>query len=185
MVTKKAILKLLKKESIPAVLIGGLAMRIYNSPRVTHDMDLAIKTIDVDKVIIFMYKHGFYLVMSAGDETVRLCQTGGEASEWVTSERPGSMSFFSFPDPVSSQEMPVSSVDINSEVDFLYDISIPFSRLYKSAQAIELDAVTISVASAEDLLYLKERRSEKSPSDYADIEFLRNLLVKNRPHQKP
>lgn len=181
MVTKRTILKTLEQESIPAVLIGGLAMRIYNSPRVTHDMDLAIKTVDVDEVIIFMYKHGFYLVRSAGDETVRLCQTGEEASEWVTSERPGSMSFFSFHGPVSSQEMPISSVDINTEVDFLYDISIPFSRLYKNAQVIELDTVTISVASAEDLLYLKERRSEKSASDYADIDFLRNLLLKNRP----
>ena len=51
MTKKKSILKRLASESVPMVLIGGLAMRIYNSPRITHDMDLVIRSLDIDKVI--------------------------------------------------------------------------------------------------------------------------------------
>ena len=39
--TQKEILKLLADRNIPFVVIGGVAMRIHNSPRVTHDIDLA------------------------------------------------------------------------------------------------------------------------------------------------
>lgn len=39
--THKEILQLLKDNNIPFVVIGGTALRVYNSPRVTHDIDIA------------------------------------------------------------------------------------------------------------------------------------------------
>ena len=47
---QKEILELLADNRILHVLIGGYAMRIYNSPRITHDIDLAIRTLDVDAI---------------------------------------------------------------------------------------------------------------------------------------
>ena len=174
--TKKAALKEFVRNSIPAVLIGGLAMRIYNSPRVTHAMDLAIRTLDIDKIVTFMYESGFYLATYADDESVTVCLHSVEASEWVESSRTGSMSFFCFDRKCDTIKVPISSIDITSEIDFMFDVSIPFAKLYKNSRIIELDTVRIHVAAAEDLLYLKGKRPDKSASDYADIEFLKDLL---------
>ena len=96
MTTKKAALKLLSQNSIPAVLIGGLAMRIYNSPRVTHDMDLVVRSLDIDKIITLMYDRGYYLATYADDDNVTICLHSVEASEWIETSKSGSMSFFCF-----------------------------------------------------------------------------------------
>lgn len=177
MTKKKSILKRLASESVPMVLIGGLAMRIYNSPRITHDMDLVIRSLDIDKVITVMYKMGFHLAVSADEDNVEVCLDSEEASRWVENSKPGSMSFFRLDGEITSKKVSISSIDINSEIDFLYDVSIPFSRLKENALIFDLNTVTISVAAAEDLLYLKERRPDKSASDYADIEYLKNLQL--------
>lgn len=83
MVTKKEILRLLVERRIPAVLIGGLALRIYNSPRVTHDMDLAIRSLDTGRVIELMYERGFRLVSAVGERDAELPPSALEASAWV------------------------------------------------------------------------------------------------------
>ena len=123
MLTKKAVLNQLILNSIPSVLIGGLAMRIYNSPRVTPDMDLVIRTLDIEKIITLMYDHGYYLATSADDENVNVCLSSDFASEWVENSKTGSMSFFCLDERSSMIQVPISSIDITSEVDFLYDVS--------------------------------------------------------------
>ena len=52
MMDKKRLLRLLYENKITAVLIGGIALRLYNSPRVTHDIDLAVRTLDIKKSLI-------------------------------------------------------------------------------------------------------------------------------------
>ena len=41
--THKQLLELFIEHGIDFVVVGGVALRLYNSPRVTHDIDLAVK----------------------------------------------------------------------------------------------------------------------------------------------
>jgi hypothetical protein len=176
MISKKAILKLLSEHDIPAVLIGGLAMRIYNSPRVTHDMDMAVRTLDIDGIIKLMFENGYYLATEADEKKVYFCTAEDEASQWIEDHNPGSMSFFYFEDSLTTPSVPISEVDITTEIDCVYEISIPFTQLYNNGTRIALEEIEIVIAAPEDLLYLKEQRTEKTTSDYADIEYLRTML---------
>ena len=60
--THKELLKLFVTHEIDFVVVGGVALRLYNSPRVTHDIDLAVKSLDLDKIIALMYENSYYLI---------------------------------------------------------------------------------------------------------------------------
>ena len=49
-------------------------------------------------------------------------------------------------------------------------------RLKQNSKKIQYANFELNVASVEDLLVLKKNRKDKSASDYADIEFLSNIL---------
>ena len=67
---KQEILITLNEQNIPFVIIGGMAMRFYNSPRVTQDLDLAVRAIDIDKLVRVMYSTGDILILKVNDEDV-------------------------------------------------------------------------------------------------------------------
>ena len=66
-------------------------------------------------------------------------------------------------DKISLQE-----IVIPSQVDLLFELGIPILRL---AQAQTIELFTFKVASAEDLLTLKELRPDKTDADRDDIRF--------------
>ncbi len=175
MVTKKEILRLLVERRIPAVLIGGLALRIYNSPRVTHDMDLAIRSLDTGRVIELMYERGFRLLSAVGERDAELQPSALEASAWVEGSGVSSMTFVQC--GALTTRVPLRQIDIGTQVDFLFDLAVPVMRLRERARSFEVDDFRILVASPEDLLALKRAREDKSAADLADIAFLEELLA--------
>lgn len=176
MADKKQLLRLLYDNDITAILIGGIAMRLYNSPRVTHDLDLAIRTLDIDIVTDLMYEHGYYLVTAVENDSAIVQLSGPEAKEWIRESKSGSASFIGYEQKPGIQGIPLKNIDITTQVDYLFELSIPVMRLKESAREIPMDDFFILVASIEDLLVLKESRKDKSSADYADIQFLKNSL---------
>ena len=80
--TQKELLKLLSKNKILFVVVGGVAMRLYNSPRVTHDIDLA-RTLDVDDILALLYPCGYFVVTDLNDDGAKLALTTEDAGAWV------------------------------------------------------------------------------------------------------
>ncbi len=175
--TKKDVLRLLKSNSIPAVMVGGLALRMYNSPRVTHDMDLAVNPLDIDALVPLLYGAGFALVVGVSDSSIWFQPTAARALSWVEDSRPGSLTFVEARLPAGASSLPPDAIDITTQVDFLFDLVVPFPRLREHALEFRVDDVTILVASVKDLLALKESRADKSAADLADIEFLKKRLA--------
>ena len=172
----KTLLHILNNHNVEAVLIGGLALRIYNSPRVTHDMALVVRGLDVDRVVELMHGNRYHFVTGLDERHAYVCLSGDEAGAWIEGARPSSLTFVGFDKPPSDRLVPLGDVDVTTQVDFLFDLSIPYARLRERAQTVRLDEVSFLVASPEDLLQLKLERKDKSPADRADIEFLRELL---------
>ena len=180
--TRKEILKLLSEQDIPFVVIGGVAMRIHNSPRVTHDIDLAVRTLDVDRIIDVLYPRSYFLVTEIQANSVHIKRDLGEAKTWIEKSKAGSASFLQTRNPPNDDAVPFDEIIVTSQIDFLFELGIPMSRLAKSALSIELGDFSFKTASAQDLLLLKQQRKEKDEADYDDIRFLEKLL-KNTPPQ--
>ena len=70
------------------------------------------------------------------------------------------------------------NIDIASQVDVLFELGIPIMRLKENSRIIELQDLSFRFASIDDLITLKEQRSDKSWTDEQDIRYLKNLMKK-------
>lgn len=172
--THRELLTHLVHEGIEFVVIGGTALRLYNSPRVTHDIDLAIGALDVERVVALMYRVGYRMVTSVGDDSLSTCPTVAEADEWIERQKPGAISFIECSNDESA-EVPFERVDVSSQVDFLFELSIPTMQLRRRARQIEVSDLSFLVASVDDLIRLKEARPDRDAADEDDLRFLRGL----------
>ncbi|HON56095.1 MAG TPA: hypothetical protein PLM75_04620 [bacterium] len=59
---EKKVFEILYKNDIKFVLIGGNALFNYGSTRVTYDTDIAVKTIDLEKIPKLLYSIGFKIM---------------------------------------------------------------------------------------------------------------------------
>lgn len=172
--THKELLTRLVAEGIEFVVIGGTALRLYNSPRVTHDIDLAIRALDVDRVVHLMYRLGYRLITAVGDDFLSTCPTAAEADDWIERQKPGSISFVECSKDESA-EVPFERIDVSSQVDFLFELGIPSMQLRRRARQIEVSDLSFLVASIDDLIRLKEARPDRDAADEDDLRFLRGL----------
>ena len=181
------LVEFLQDHEITGVIIGGVALRLYDSTRVTQDLDLAVRTLDTDAVIDTMYDLGYLLVTAVDEAHASLASTRGGAQRWIARANPGSLSFVAAPadrpsddqgDAGAAQQLRVrhDQLDITSQVDFVYELPVPFPRLLSRARPVRLGETTVMVASPEDLIALKELRADRSAADDADIAYLRSLL---------
>ncbi|MFP4432135.1 MAG: nucleotidyl transferase AbiEii/AbiGii toxin family protein [Spirochaetaceae bacterium] len=172
--THKELLTRLVEEGIEFVVIGGTALRLYNSPRVTHDIDLAIRELDVDRVVALMYRLWYRLVTAVYDDSLSTCPTNREADEWIERQKPGSISFIICSKDESAQ-VPFERIDVSSQVDFLFELGIPAVQLGRNARPVEIPGLSFLVASIDDLIRLKEARPDRDAADEDDLRFLRGL----------
>jgi hypothetical protein len=141
----------LMERGIVAIVVGGVAMRTYDSPRVTQDLDLAIRTLDVDDIIDLMYDLGYLLVTGVDVEAAHLAADRHAAQRWLAVENPGCLSFVAAPTEVAGGQDDAGGQTARGEGS--------------SAEG-----------RPPDLIALKEARSDRSADDEADIAFLRRLL---------
>lgn len=173
--THKELLKLIIEHDIDFVVVGGVALRLYNSPRVTHDIDIAARTLDLDKIIALMYENSYYLITRVKADTITIALTAAKAQQWVEQTRSGSISFVSLQSEPQQPEVHMQAIDLSSQVDILFELGIPIMRLKENARLIQLQDISFRVASIDDLITLKEQRSDKSWTDEQDIRYLKSL----------
>jgi len=173
--THKELLKLIIEHDIDFVVVGGVALRLYNSPRVTHDIDIAARTLDLDKIIALMYESSHYLITRVKADTITIALTAAKAQQWVEQTKSGSISFVSLQSEPQQPDVHMQAIDLSSQVDILFELGIPIMRLKENARLIQLQDISFRVASIDDLITLKEQRSDKSWTDEQDIRYLKSL----------
>jgi Uncharacterised nucleotidyltransferase len=144
--THKELLELFITHGIEFIVLGGVALRLYNSPRLTHDIDLAVRTLDVDAVTELMYRNGYYLIMEVRDDSVPIAANHTDAQAWLTLQKAGSASLIQLAAASRSLEIPMQQIDLS-----------------------------FRGASRDDLITLKKLRSDKSSVDADDIRYLESL----------
>ena len=161
--TEEKLLTLLKKNNIPFVLIGGTALTLYGSTRVTIDTDIAVKTLDVDRIISLFYDLKFKMVI--GVDKNHLPEFASNKKEAKDFSHHSDWGFLKF----MTKEL---------EIDVLYDIPVPFMHLVNNAVSREYLGIDIDVACLDHLKLMKENSiknrddDEKRKLDEMDLKFI-------------
>jgi hypothetical protein len=157
----------LDKQGFEPVLVGGMALVLMGSQRVTRDFDLLVSTqgAPTEELVRLMYRHRLELVtkFTPAGEVQRTVDNVRVAAAKLKPERPQSL-FFCNP-------------RTGLRVDLLLDFPLPAHQVAQRAEKVKLGSTGIRVASPEDLMQLKEIAfaDRRSASDAQDLEFLRRM----------
>jgi hypothetical protein len=159
-----AIVKALRALGFEPVLVGGMALVILGSRRVTRDFDFVVAQPGerLEEMIDVFYVRGLELVSRLSDDgdVISTIRNRRVASIRLRLDAPSSAYFFN----------PRTGL----RVDLLFDFPIPAAILAARAIRTKVRSRLFYVASEEDLLRLKEiaKARRSSPGDVQDIAFL-------------
>lgn len=163
---EKVFEKLLKNK-IEFVLIGGTALIGYGSTRVTFDTDIAVKTIDLDKIIELLYDINLKLVIGVDEKQYPvIAKNLTDALNFIKTSKWGFLKFLSN----------------DLELDIIYEISVPFMELYTKSTEIKIEHIKINLASLDHLKIMKKKSiktrndKEKTKIDRIDLDFINKKL---------
>lgn len=154
--------------NLDPVLVGGMALVVMGSRRVTRDFDFVIAEpgTQLQSLVDVFYDRGFQLVSrlsTAGDVTATI-DNSRVATTRLRLDAPASAYFF--------------NAASGLRIDLLFDFPIPAATLSAQATRLTVRSRVLQVASEADLLRLKRiaRASRSSPGDDHDIAFLEARL---------
>jgi hypothetical protein len=159
-----AIVKALRTLGFEPVLVGGMALVILGSRRVTRDFDFVIARPGdrLEKLIDVFYDRGLELASRLSDE--------GDVTATISNRRVASIRL--------RLDAPASAYFFNPRtglrIDLLFDFPIPAATLAARATRTKVRSRLFHIASEQDLLRLKRiaKARRSSPGDAQDIAFL-------------
>lgn len=158
----------LRNIGVEPVLVGGMALVLLGSRRVTRDFDFVIAHPGdrLNALVDLLYERGFELaskVNDAGDITATI-DNARVAAVRLKLDGPASAYFWH-----STKRL---------RIDLLFDFPVAAAELAANAVATKIRGRVLNVASAADLLRLKQIAAKKrsAAGDAQDIEFLKAHL---------
>jgi hypothetical protein len=146
------------------VLVGGMALVVLGSRRVTRDFDFVVARpgAGLDPLLDVLYGRGFELasrIDAAGDVRATIDNRRVAAAR-LRLDGPSSAHFLN----------PRTGL----RIDFLFDFPVPAAALARRATALKVRSAILRIASEADLLRLKKiaRTHRSLPGDAEDIAFL-------------
>lgn len=152
------------------VMIGGLALIILGSERVTRDVDFVIKKPHhrISDFVNAFYRNNFFLASEINNRGQITATFGNktEATNFLKTNKPTSAFFL--------------NKKTGLKIDVLFDFPIPAAKLLKEATKFKIGSQTFWLASKTHLLQLKQLAvtSRGDSRDIQDLEFLKSLLKK-------
>lgn len=150
------------------VLVGGMALVVLGSRRITKDYDFVLTTPGdrLQTLIDVFYDRKFELASrlnDAGDVTATI-DNRKVASVRIRLDEPSSVYFFHRRSRI--------------RIDLLFDFPVPAATLAANATRIKIRSHVFHIASESDLLHLKQiaRANRSAPGDAQDIAFLEARL---------
>ena len=146
------------------ILVGGMALVILGSRRVTRDFDFVIDhpRERLETVVDVLYGHGLELVSRLDDvgEVTATIAISRVAVSRIRLDRPASVYFF--------------NPETRLRIDLLFDFPVPAATLAEHSTRTKVRSHVLRVASEADLLHLKRiaRAKRAAPGDAEDIAFL-------------
>ncbi len=146
------------------VLVGGMALVVLGSRRITRDFDFVMASPGdrLDRLVAAFYRRGLELasrVNGVGDVTTTISNRRIAAIR-LRIDKPDSAYFF--------------NPNTGLRIDALFDFPVPAAELAANATRRTIASATFLIASEADLLRLKQiaRASRSAPGDAEDVAFL-------------
>lgn len=154
------------------VLVGGMALVVLGSRRVTRDFDFVVAQPGdrLAPAIDLLYDHGLELVSRLNDV--------GEVTSTIASRKVAAIRL--------RLDAPVTAYFFNPKtglrVDLLFDFPLPAARLAERATRTKIRSYVFDIASEPDLLRLKRiaKAARSAPGDAEDIAFLQSRRKHSR-----
>jgi hypothetical protein len=162
----------LRALGLEPVLVGGMALVVLGSRRVTRDFDFVIAHPGdrLDRTIGLFYDRELELVSRLNEE--------GEVISTISERKVAAIRL--------RLDAPSSAYFFNAKtglrVDLLFDFPIPARKLAEHATRIKIRTQVFDVASEQDLLRLKRiaKAARSAPGDAEDIAFLESRRKSSR-----
>ena len=154
----------LRALGLDPVLVGGMALVVLGSRRVTRDFDFVIAHPGdrLARTISLFYDRGLDLVSRLNEmgEVIATISNRRVAAIRLRVDAPASAHFF--------------NAETGLRVDLLFDFPIPAATLAARATRTRIRAHVFDIASEQDLLRLKRiaKAKRSAPGDTEDIAFL-------------
>jgi hypothetical protein len=154
----------LRALGLEPVLVGGMALVVLGSRRVTRDFDFVITAPGerLSDTLDLLYDRGLELVSGLNDV--------GEPNATVTNRKVAAIRL--------RLDKPASACFFNTRtglrVDLLFDFPIPATELAAHSTRLKIRSQVFALASEKDLLRLKKiaKAARTAPGDAEDIAFL-------------
>jgi hypothetical protein len=157
----------LEEQGLQPVLVGGMALVVLGSQRITKDFDFLVSSKEMSTDLVeLVYRQGYELVtkFNKAGEVARTVANPKVAAARLKREKPRSVFFYDW--------------KTGLRVDLLLDFPLATRGIAERAARIGRKPRVLRVAAPEDLLRLKviAYADRKSTADAQDLEFLRTLL---------
>lgn len=158
------VLDQLEQLRLQPVLIGGMALVLLGSQRVTHDFDFVIShpRERIEPLVDVFYSRGLELVskLNADGEVVATIDNRQVAAIRLKLDAPASAFFF--------------DAKTFLRIDLLFDFPVAAAELAARAQHVKIRGTVFHIAAETDLLRLKKiaLRDREFAGDAQDIQFL-------------
>lgn len=153
------IFKTFNKKKIKYIICGGVALNLYNIPRMTYDIDLLLKMEDrnIQKFLNLLKHWGFKPkipvdIMDFAKEEKR--------DKWIKEKHMRAFNLF-------NEDWAIS------EIDVLIDSPLSYEDAIKGVVYKRVKRIKIPVISPQDLIKMKENTGRKQ--DEADVRYLKEL----------
>jgi hypothetical protein len=160
----------LRALGLDPVLVGGMALVVLGSPRVTRDFDFVIRhpAERLPSMIDALYARGFELVSRLNDDgkVTATIDNRNVAKARITIDEPASVYFY--------------NPDTLLRIDLLFDFPLPADTLAARATRTKVAGHVFAIASEQDLLALKRiaKSARSFAGDAQDIAFLESRLMR-------
>jgi hypothetical protein len=158
------IVRELRDLSLVPVLVGGMALVVLGSRRVTRDFDFVVAEPGdrLDRTLDVFYDRGLELVSRLNDagDVVATINNRRVAAARLRIDAPASAYFF--------------NAKTGLRVDLLFDFPVAAATLAEQAARMRVRSHVFDIASEVDLLHLKQiaQAARSAPGDAEDIAFL-------------
>ena len=159
----------LRAMGLTPVLVGGMALVVRGSRRVTNDFDFVVAHPHdrLDRMLESLYTRGLELVSrldDSGNVTTTLDNRSVAAAR-LRIDKPASACFY--------------NASTGLRVDLLFDFPVDAAALSSRATTTKIQSYGFTIASDEDLLTLKRiaAGARKAPGDAEDIAFLEARIM--------
>ena len=170
LVAAAAVAMELEAAGFQPVLVGGMALVLLGSQRVTKDYDFLVTVAGppIDTIVDAMYRRNLELVtkFTPEKEVLRSIDNVRVAVSKIKGEQPGNLTFYNWTSKL--------------RIDFLLDFPVPARELVQRSVKVSVGEGHIRIAAHEDLVRLKKiaRADRDSLSDAQDLEFLERIKRK-------